>query len=268
MITSSLPPELKVVIASGFLLGGGLLALRFPADREEEPVTAQTVVVNRIETSPASTVFPEQTWIASRNDKGSRFAPIERFVNDAEHSEWSPTSMTESNAVASDVTSFGVAGTPALDRNHYAGMAVDNTDATSQETAPLPEEYQPFQVTSTITRPEPNPAFFTAKPSPPNSTGLSPSAHAPESAIPSTVVSPSVLMRPGVPAIRVAPVTTTNSASPASTRTTMARPVLPVPGTPESVTRPVSPVAVPPAGTPQSNVIYAAPARTIILPNH
>jgi hypothetical protein len=268
MITSSLPPELKVVIASGFLLGGGLLALRYPADREEEPVTIQTVVVNRNETPSSPTILPDQTLIAPRNDDVSRFAPIEKFVNEAEHSEWLPTSMTAVNATVSDDMSPGVVETPALDRNHYAGITVANKDAESQETAQVPE-YIPFQVTTPATRPEPNPEFVTAKSSPPDLIGLPRLTDESESIVPRAVVSPSALMQSGVSAnrVRVAPIATANSASPTSMRTAIARPVVPVPGTPEPIARPVGPVTTPQTGTPQNNVIYATPARTIILPN-
>jgi len=258
MITSSLPPELKVLIASGFLLGGGLFAQRFPADRVEEPVVAQTVTVIRSETPTSPTTSKEPTSMTPGVEEGTRYAPIEKFVNDIESGEWSHTSMSESVAPTRTDRTSGIGETPELDPGHYAGMNVE----TSRETAQIPK-YEPFQTTR-ITLPEPNPAFFAAKPSPPNLTGLSLSGVS-ESAdiVPSIVVSPSAVMPSEVPANRISPITT----DPPITKT-LARPVVsPVPMAtadfrPAHRTLPV----VVPSGEPRGNVIVA-PARTVILPS-
>ena len=262
MITSSLPPELKVLIASGFLLGGGLFAQRYPADREEELASPQTVVVKRNETPTSPTTSQEPTSMASGIDEGTRFDSIEQFVNDNDYGEWSYTSMSESGATMSVAQAFEIEETFELDPGHYGGTAIGRTNMEStadQETAQI-AEYIPFQP-SPVTMPEPNPAFFAERPAPPNLTGLSPLPGEFESnvVIPRAVVAPSAVMQSGVlPASRVTPIATTVPGT-----TTMARPVT---QKPEATTDLQLSNIVPPPKELRGNVIVA-PARTTILPN-
>jgi len=262
MITSSLPPELKVMIASGFLLGGGLLALRFPADREEEPVAA-TVVAQHSETPASPMTSQEPTSMAHGIDEESRFEPIWDFVNSTENSEWQRMALSESDATMSTTGASEFEETPTLDRESYDGMSVDRSDAASQEIVQVPE-YIPFRTTPVI-MPEPNSAFSAVRQSPPNLTGLplsvEPNAIVP-STIPSTVVAPSAVMQAGVPANRITPIATSDPIS-----ATLGRPVIPAP-TVESDTRTANDITpvVPPGKLSRSGVIVA-PARTIFVPN-
>jgi len=267
MITSSLPPELKVLIASGFLLGGGLFAQRYPAEREEDPDAALPAVIQLSETPSSPTTLLEQTSTAPGIEEGSRFETIRDFVNPPESREWSRTSMPEPDTTRSAAGTFAVAETTERDREHYGGMTIPRSileSAAEQEIAQRPE-YVPFQ-TAPVTMPEPNPAFFVERPSSPNLTGLSLSAGESESStavIPGAVVAPSVVLQSGVSACRIMPTATATSLS-----TITARPVTPEPHATAADLRASnsgSPVVAPPR-EPRGNVIIA-PARTTILPN-
>ena len=276
MITSSLPPELKVMIASAFLLGGGLLALRYPAEREEEPDAAQPAVIQLSETPSSPTTLLEQTSTAFRRDESTRFAPIEIFVNDDEYRDWSHTSMPVPNPATTSIDRTpDPAETPLPDPVSYAGMSVDrrNADranwesAAEQETVQRPE-YLPFQRTTAVTMPEPNPAFFAAMPSPPNLTGLPPSSGGPESTdvnsrpvIPGALVAPSAVLLSG-DNNRAVPIAT---AVPA--RTVIARPVTPEPKVAADLRAANHNSSVIPAARESQGNVIVIPARTIILPN-
>ena len=277
-----------MLIASGFLLGGVLLAQRYPADREDEPAATQTVVARRNET-PASPPTPlptsqEPASMASRIDEGDRYEHIRDFVNGPESRELPRMSMAEpSPAIDADQTPR-VEETPEPDRGHYADIPMNRTIAKS---APAEQEnvrrleYQPFQMTTPITMPEPNPVFLAETPSPLNLIGLPllssesergerdsaiPSAVNPSAAVPSAIVAPSAVLQPGEISNRVTPASTATSVTtPTPTRATLARPDVPVSGTLESATHHVIPTVVSPAREPRSTV-FVAPAKTIILP--
>ena len=273
MITSSLPPELKVLIASGFLLAGGLLALRYPADHEpEEPIVAQTVEGEHSAIS-TSTTPPEQASLTSQRGVGGTFEPIADFVRNAGSQEttptrslsgdWVQTSMPESgNTPASDSMSRHGVKTSTLDRASYAEMPVNSTS--EQETPPKPE-YRPFQVTSPMSMPDANPAFFAEPPLPPNLSGIGQASDVGAG----IVISPSTTMTLGASVPRAIPVETPRisprATSPFSS-TTLARPVIPKSDTQESVRQLTGSPIVTSAEKPRGDVI-TAPARTVIVPN-
>jgi len=257
MITSSLPPELKVLIASGFLLGGGLFAQRYPADREADPLAVQTVAAQLSETPTAPTTPQERTSVATSLDEGSHFEPIQEYFNREENRERLLMSMSESDATSDVARTSEVEETPELDPGQYAGMNVE----ASQETMQRPD-FMPFQRSTPVTMPPPNPAFFAERPSPPNLTGLSLSPDESVEVVPSTVVSPSTVQQSEFPANRI-----TRNTAVAPIQETVARPII----TPEpKVTvaksdKNNSPVVLP-VREPRGNIIVA-PARTTILPN-
>jgi len=262
MITSSLPPELKVLIASGFLLGGGLFAQRYPADREDESVAAQPVVTqhNKTPASPTSSQQPATMAMAPGIDDGSRFEPIKDFVFPPESRERLLMSMSESGEIMNADRTFEVVETPVLDPGQYAGITVES----SQETVLRPE-YIPFQ-TSPVTMPEPNPAFFADKPTPPDLPGLLLSSGKPKSdeIVPGTVVAPSAAIQSGVSTNRGVPI-----AIVAPVSTTLARPAISEPKATadhRAVAANHNSSVIPPVREPRGNVIVT-PARTRILPS-
>ena len=276
MITSSLPPELKVMIASGFLLGGGLLAQRYPADRTEDAVVARTAVTQRSETSASPSTPQEPSSVASGIDDDSRFVPIHDYFNSTEDRRELTHHMSMSEPIQAMDTGTGgvnvapgVAETSELDREYYAGMVVDSTNlespAVELETVQRPA-YVPFQTTTHIAMPDPNPAFFAAKPSPPNLTGFPPLSgeSETENVVSRAIVSPSAIMQSGGIVSNPAPL-----ASAPPVKTTVARPVIPerkVASETPRVTISHNPPAIAPAREPRSTV-FLAPARTTILPN-
>ncbi len=301
MITSSLPPELKVMIASGFLLGGGLLALRFPADRNEEPpLVAQAVAADR-DAPSLPTASQDSVSTAPGSGAGSFFATVDDFVSGTENRNvssgrtssggWASTSLSEhglvSNEPAQNVEASRVAELSDLARESYGGMTLGNASGVSAETRanlqyapieaaseppPPKPEYKPFQ-SANVTMPETNPAFFAELPSPPNLTGLTPPSvelNATPPVLPSTTTTAA---RPVLPIPEAQPTGTTRIAAPVAVR--VATPVSPL------HTAQGSPVANPNAvpvtaqrttgsgisgGQPQGDIFYA-PARTVILPN-
>ncbi|MCL2623891.1 MAG: hypothetical protein FWD31_09530, partial [Planctomycetaceae bacterium] len=196
-----------MMIASGFLLAGGLLALRYPADRESEtPATTAAVVVGRNVLPSSSPTLQEQASIASPSGAGSSFEPIEAFVRRTDRrddmpthagsGDWYPTSMSEPNDSANGGMSHNDAETRTLDRRTYAAMPVDST---LEQTVPPMPEYRPFLVASPVTMPEANPAFFAEPPTPPNLTGLAKTSDIFGEAVPGHIISPSATTQPSVP---------------------------------------------------------------------
>lgn len=276
-----------MMIAGGILLCGVLLALRYPADREEELVAAQPVVAGhnaQLSSSPTmSRETPqEQAFVASRNDEGERFEPIQDFVTRMDSQDWSPTSMSEQpGSVTNDTEEPAVDETSVLDRDHYATMPVNRTNSDYQplvsEAEPVtpPEpEYIPFLATP-VTMPATNPAFLAASPLPLNFTGIQPTVVAAESVVPSVeprpVISPSAEQLPIVITNRVesvAPALPVSPSEPIAARspTTLARPIVPVSGVQEARQQPVVRPVISNIRESQHDVI-SAPAKTIILPN-
>ena len=265
------------MIASGFLLGGGLLALRYPADHDEASIAAETVVVERSAVTPASPL--EQASIVSRGGAGDSYEPIASYVNrratptSRASGDWLQTSMSKPGD--SDIGGMPPddAETLTLDSASYAEIPVNPVP--EQEILPQPE-YQPFQVTTPITMPKPNPVFFEDRPSPPSLTGLMPVSDAVSGTVSGNVISPSatiqsvpsITMQPGVPVSGTVPVGTPRVSPPGASRlstTTRARPVIQVSDTQEPETRRVAMPVVSPGRNIRNDVI-TAPAKTVIVP--
>ena len=290
MITSSLPPELKVMIAGAFLLAGVLLALYFPADHaEESPSSALAAIAENNSSESSSTTPVTLASTGSSGGEGVRFEGIDDFVrrdlsvsetstNRTQQSSWSRTSMSEPTIDAEDhtaATSPEPSPEPPTDSS-YGGIPIPerNTEPSTEdrimqytplqvemETPPKPP-YQPFQATP-MSIPEPNPAFFAEPSLPSNLTSL---AQIPAESQP--VVSPSSVdvARPVVPfaavpvapiAMPVGPVTSvTNPPVTAAVSTPTVRTAEPI--------RAAEPVVA--SRRSEGTVIYA-PARTVIVPD-
>ena len=184
------------MIASAFLLTGGLLALYFPADLVEESPSSALVVVSENHLPESSSTTP--TTLASTGSSdgvGSRFEGIDDFVhrdlsisaNRTQSPSWSHTSMPEPSVDTGNrtaATSPELSPEPSTDLS-YAGISI-----TGRSTAPSAEDrgmqytplqaeiekppklpYQPFQATP-MSLPEPNPAFFAESPLPSNLSSL------------------------------------------------------------------------------------------------
>lgn len=263
MITSSLPPELKVMIAGALLLAGGLLALRFPVDRDEESTSLAQAVETESGLSESSPTMP-----VTLTSPGSRFETVDEFVRrdvgvsgtTAERtsppSGWSYTTLSEPEPVATNFPENHEAATSNETATlSYGGISFGGRSAESTaereimqyeslqqavvESPPKPP-YQPFQTTSSLTMPEPNPAFSTAQPSPSNLTELTQVV-----AEPGRIVSPSSV--------------------------SVARPVMPsqtsVAVTPSAVENPVTVIRPVVSGSRSRDSVIYAPARTVIVPN-
>ena len=248
------------MIAGGILLCGVLLALRYPADREEKLVAEQPLVAERNVPPSTPAMSQAETFVAPRSEAGERFEPIREFVNRDISSEWSSTSMSETGIAASGSEVPMTDETPGLDRDHYANISVNPLSPLEQEITPQPV-YKPFQVANPVTMPESNPAFFAERPSPPNLTGF------PDDGETLPVISPSAEMLPIIITNRAVPVTPSpvlpTATSPITA--TLARPVVPVSSSQE--------LRHPPIVTPVvanvrelRNEVISAPAKTTILP--
>ncbi|MDR1493818.1 MAG: hypothetical protein LBT05_14020 [Planctomycetaceae bacterium] len=193
MITSSLPPEWKVLIAGGILLGGVLLALRFPAKRDL--IQASVNAVRSLETNANS---PETTFASTSNpipsasavidgERGSTFVSSDDFLyQNADNSvsvadsgfdqtayreRWE-TSATDSdnasNALShADYGEFNENGSSNSAEEIELSQHSHKNIAEKQMTEILPQaSYAPFNPPS-ISRPNPDPTFFADLPSPP-----------------------------------------------------------------------------------------------------
>ena len=270
------------MIASGFLLGGGVLALCYPANRETL-VAVQTVGAEQNATPSPQALSPEQASTAFHNElgSGSSFESIEDYVLRKNNSETRPTSASSrdwyltSMSKPDNVTNGDLAAddiqTYSLDRTRYGNMPVENANHEPQ----VISEYQPFRMTTPILMPEPHPAFSEEIPSPPNLASLEQVF----GTISGNVVSPSATMlsavtvQPGIPVTGTSPVTEVSvEQSPATSPTTIhfttitARPIMPTAETQESGRRPIGPPVVLPPDKFRDNTI-SAPARTVIVPN-
>ena len=286
MITSSLPPELKVMIAGAFLLAGVLLALYFPADHaEESPSSALAAVAENNSPESSSTTPVTLASTGSSGGEGSRFEGIDDFVRrDLSASEtsasrtppssWSRTSMPEP-AVDTENHTAATSPEPSPEPptgSSYGGIPIPerSTEPSAEdrimqytplqaeiETPPKPP-YQPFQATP-MNIPEPNPAFFAEPSLPSNLTSL---AQIPAES--QSVVSPSSanVARPvtAFAAVPVAPI-----ATPVAPVASAAVPVSTGASTqPAIAVRAAEPVVA--SRRSEGTVIYA-PARTVIVPD-
>lgn len=306
MITSSLPPELKVIIAGAVMLGGCLLALRFPADREEPSSVATNPAVAESNTHVSSSAAAsDQATYGAPGDGVPRFESVDEFISRTD--DPSRSRIGSSGSVASDTTRSGpislshspgwssttmstrasIPATPDtgstdmpadLSPTTYANIPLNDIDvsAAASEAHAVPRPtYEPFRRTQPVTMPEPNPAFFSEHPSPPNLAPLSapsqssveaqpivaPSAvavpHYGTTSVSPTTPQPVTAARPVTP-IAVPPITT----SPVTSPTTGATPATAVP-IPRSSSYPAT--TAPSFPSAQGDVIIA-PVRTIISP--
>ncbi|MCL2625001.1 MAG: hypothetical protein FWD31_15165 [Planctomycetaceae bacterium] len=243
-----------MMIASGILLCGCLLALRYPSNREEEFFVAQTVEADDNIKPSSLTSTPDQASVASRNDEERRFASIDDFIRDdrtadqrSDNFGFSHTTMTEPDV--SETETFR------QERMYYADMPVNPT-VEIPNTEPSPP-YQPFQMIESVTLPEQNPAFFAELPAPPNLTGLM----AASGSFSGNVISPSAMMQPDMipPAFAATNVTVSDLGVPPmiSTTTIVARPVVP---TTEIQSEKIATVGTPgtvPVVKPKNSVIFS-----------
>jgi len=185
MITSSLPPEWKVSIASAVLLAGGLLALRFPA--EHDVMSSHVPRTQSVHRTPTPIVqesarLVSETVSSSRNKTSTQYIDVDEFVESGKNEDSLP-SPPVSTPVKPDrfaVLTVPPTNSPAVSSNlpspdyrtmsyHDHGAQTDSKpESVSQNVSVISPEYKPFQSAIPMSPPEPNPAFASAASTPPS----------------------------------------------------------------------------------------------------
>ncbi|MCL2346808.1 MAG: hypothetical protein FWC50_00965 [Planctomycetaceae bacterium] len=187
MITSSLPPEWKVSIASVVLLAGGLLALRFPAEHDVmHDHVARTQPMHRTPTVQESARQPSDAVSssydhASRDHASTQYMTADDFAESGESEDSlrsgtvSPSSSSPSSSSAKPDRFAVLTDSPTepanlsnLPPSDYRTMSYHDqsvpTDSGLKNKLP---EYKPFESALPMSKPEPNPAFASAASAPP-----------------------------------------------------------------------------------------------------
>ncbi|MDR1382616.1 MAG: hypothetical protein LBJ67_02025 [Planctomycetaceae bacterium] len=194
MITSSLPPEWKVLIAGGILLGGMLVAFRFPAKRDLIQASVNAVRsletnANSSETAVASTPNPTllPTSVATESEGRSAFVSSDDFLDQnadvpvsvadygfgtTAYRKPSETSVTASDNVSNTLPHVSYGGWNIADSPNSAEkesqLPLHSREIAAENQSPeaaLPS-YIPFNP-PLISQPPPDPDFFVDLPSPP-----------------------------------------------------------------------------------------------------